>query len=106
MGILTSRLRYCQPHPPPFHRVPERDTGGGWTDVWKRRHFAWEYKGQRADLDTAFGQPRLYALALENPPLLIVSDMLQFRIRTNWTNSLTRQVDNMNRPGFSGDCFS
>jgi len=26
-------------------------------------------------------------LALENPPLLIVSDMLRFRIRTNWTNS-------------------
>ena len=36
------------------------DSGGGRTDVWKRHHFAWEYKGQRADLDTAFGQPRLY----------------------------------------------
>ena len=41
--------------------------------------FAWEYKGQRADLDAVFGQLRLYALALENPPLLIVSDMLRFR---------------------------
>ena len=28
-------------------------------------------------------------LALENPPLLIVSDMVRFRIRTNWTNSVS-----------------
>ena len=46
--------------------------------------------GQRADLDAAFGQLRQYALALENPPLLIVSDMLRFRIRTNWTNSVSQ----------------
>ena len=36
-----------------------------------------------------FGQLRQYALALENPPLLIVSDMARFRIRTNWTNSVS-----------------
>ena len=30
------------------------------------------------------------SLALENPPLLIVSDMVRFRIRTNWTNSVSR----------------
>ena len=41
-------------------------------------HFAWEYKGKRANLDAAFTQLRQYALALENPPLLIVSDMAQF----------------------------
>ena len=57
--------------------------------MWKRRCFAWEYKGKRADLDAAFNQLRQYALALENPPLLIVSDMAQFRIRTNWTNSVS-----------------
>ena len=28
-------------------------------------------------------------MALENPPLLIVSDMARFRIRTNWTNSVS-----------------
>ena len=51
-------------------------TGGdGWADVWKRHHFAWEYKGRRANLDAAFNQLRQYALALENPPLLIVSDI-------------------------------
>ena len=74
-----------------FERGARKDTGGdGWADVWKRHHFAWEYKGKRADLDAAFGQLRLYALALENPPLLIVSDMARFRIRTNWTNSVSK----------------
>ena len=74
-----------------FERGARKDTGGaGWADVWKRHHFAWEYKSQHADLDAAFQQLRRYALALENPPLLIVSDMLRFRIYTNWTNSVSR----------------
>ena len=77
-----------------FERGARKDTGGdGWADVWKRHHFAWEYKGKRADLDAAFGQLRLYALALENPPLLIVSDMLRFRIRTNWTNCVSKTYE-------------
>ena len=77
--------RYC------FERGARKDTGGdGWADVWKRHHFAWEYKGKHANLDAAFKQLRQYALALENPPLLIVSDMARFRIRTNWTNSVSR----------------
>ena len=76
--------RYC------FERGARKDTGGdGWADVWKRHHFAWEYKGKHADLDVAFNQLRQYALALENPPLLIVSDMARFRVRTNWTNSVS-----------------
>ena len=77
-----------------FERGARKDTGGdGWADVWKRHHFAWEYKGRRADLDAAFGQLRQYALALENPPLLIVSDMRRFRIRTNWTNSVSKSYE-------------
>ena len=77
-----------------FERGARKDTGGdGWADVWKRHHFAWEYKGKRADLDAAFGQLRLYALALENPPLLIVSDMQRFRIRTNWTNCVSKTYE-------------
>ncbi len=76
--------RYC------FERGARKDTGGdGWADVWKRHCFAWEYKGRRADLDAAFDQLRQYALALENPPLLVVCDMARFRIRTNWTNSVS-----------------
>ena len=73
-----------------FERGARKDSGGdGWADVWKRGCFAWEYKGRRADLDAAFNQLRQYAFALENPPLLIVSDMARFRIRTNWTNSVS-----------------
>ncbi len=76
--------RYC------FERGARKDTGGkGWADVWKRHHYAWEYKGKHKNLDAAFNQLRQYALALENPPLLIVSDMVLFRIRTNWTNSVS-----------------
>ena len=79
-----SGQRYC------FERGARKDTGGrGWADVWKRHCFAWEYKGKHKDLDAAFNQLRQYALALENPPLLIVSDMARFRIHTNWTNSVS-----------------
>ena len=73
-----------------FERGAQKDSGeGGWADVWKRNHFGWEYKGPHANLDTAFRQLRQYALALENPPLLIVCDLHRFRIRTNWTNSVS-----------------
>ena len=73
-----------------FEHGARKDKGGdGWADVWKRGCFAWEYKGKRADLDAAFNQLRQYALALDNPPLLIVSDMARFRLRTNWTNSVS-----------------
>ena len=73
-----------------FERGARKDGGGkGWADVWKRHHFAWEYKGKHKNLDAAFRQLRQYALALDNPPLLIVSDMALFRIYTNWTNSVS-----------------
>ncbi len=67
--------------------------GGGWADVWKRGFFAWEYKGKHANLDRAFDQLRQYALALDNPPLLIVSDMQRIRIVTNWTNSVSKTYE-------------
>ena len=65
-------------------------TGGGegWADVWRRGCFAWEYKGPRKDLDRAFSQLLQYSVALENPPLLIVSDMDRIRLHTNWTNTV------------------
>ena len=52
-----------------------------------RRAGRWPASRRQARLPEAFRQ---YALALENPPLLIVSDMARFRIRTNWTNSVSR----------------
>ena len=74
-----------------FEKGARKDSGGdGWADVWKRERFAWEYKSQGKDLDAAFQQLRQYALALENPPLLIVSDMRRFRIHTNFTNSVSQ----------------
>ena len=80
--------RYC------FERGARKDTGStGWADVWKRHHFAWEYKGRHANLDKAFAQLRQYALALENPPLLIVSDMERIRICTNWTNTVSKTYE-------------
>jgi type II restriction/modification system DNA methylase subunit YeeA len=74
-----------------FERGATKTTGGeGWADVWKRDHFGWEYKGKRKDLNAAFAQLQQYALALENPPLLVVCDMDRFRVHTNWTNSISQ----------------
>lgn len=73
-----------------FEKGATKTHGGeGWADVWKRGCFGWEYKGKRKDLNAAFAQLQQYALALENPPLLIVSDLDRFRIHTNWTNTIS-----------------
>ncbi|MCT2559708.1 class I SAM-dependent DNA methyltransferase [Tsuneonella sp. YG55] len=72
-----------------FEKGASKTGGGeGWADVWRRHCFAWEYKGKKKDLDRAFAQLQQYAIALDNPPLLIVSDMDRFRIHTNWTNTV------------------
>lgn len=72
-----------------FEKGATKTTGGeGWADVWRRGCFAWEYKGKRKDLRAAFAQLQQYAIALENPPLLIVSDMDRIQIHTNWTNTV------------------
>ena len=63
----------------------------GFADVWKRRCFAWEYKGNRRNLVEAYAQLKQYADALENPPLLIVSDMQEIRVHTNFTNAIAQQ---------------
>ncbi len=59
----------------------------GWADVWKRGAFAWEYKGPGAKLDAALKQLVTYALALDNPPLLVVSDRLVIEIHTHFTGT-------------------
>lgn len=79
------KSNYC------FERNVQKTTGGkGRADVWKRGHFAWEYKGQHKNLDLAYDQLMQYAASLENPPLLIVSDMEKFRIHTHWTNTVSK----------------
>jgi len=72
-----------------FERGAKKTGGGdGWADVWKRGCCAWEYKGKHKDLTAAFAQLQRYAIALENPPLLIVSDMDTIAIHTNFTNTV------------------
>lgn len=65
----------------------------GWADVWKRGHFAWEYKGRAANLTSAYQQLLQYKDALDNPPLLVVSDMERFVVRTNFTNTPARRIE-------------
>jgi hypothetical protein len=89
-------------HPTPAEADPEGDRftfeagakkrsgAQGWADVWKRGRFAWEYKGKHADLDKAYDQLLQYREALQNPPLLIVSDIETIRIHTNFTNTVKK----------------
>lgn len=73
-----------------FEKGATKSTGGnGFADVWKKGCFGWEYKGPNANLNAAYAQLQRYAVALENPPLLIVSDTKTIIIRTNWTNSVS-----------------
>jgi MmeI, N-terminal domain/MmeI, helicase spacer domain/Pentapeptide repeats (8 copies) len=60
----------------------------GWADVWKKGCFAWEYKGPHANLDKAYEQLQQYRESLENPPLLVVSDIQTIKVHTNFTNSV------------------
>ena len=71
-----------------FEKGAAKQGGGdGWADVWKRRYFAWEYKGRHKNLDVAYKQLLEYREALENPPLLVVSDMDRIVVHTNFTNT-------------------
>lgn len=70
-----------------FERGAAKTGGGdGWADVWKRGCFGWEYKGPGKDLGAALKQLKLYQGALENPPLLIVSDMETIEVHTSFTS--------------------
>lgn len=71
-----------------FEKGATKTSGGqGFADVWYRGHFAWEYKGPDGDLVKAYRQLKQYVEALENPPLLVVSDLDRFEIHTNFTNT-------------------
>jgi len=66
--------------------------GRGWADVWKKGYFAWEYKGKGKDLGKAYQQLLKYRESLQNPPLLVVSDMEQIQIHTNFTNTVKQVI--------------
>ncbi|MBN8658104.1 MAG: class I SAM-dependent DNA methyltransferase [Anaerolineae bacterium] len=74
-----------------FEMGAAKTSGGqGWADVAKLGFFGWEYKGKDADLDKAYEQLLRYRDALQNPPVLVVSDINFIVIRTNYTNLPTR----------------
>ncbi|MCB9214460.1 MAG: type IIL restriction-modification enzyme MmeI [Candidatus Kapaibacterium sp.] len=76
-----------------FEKGAEKTIGNkGFADVWKRGFFGWEYKGKHKDLEAAYTQLLNYREALQNPPLLVVSDMEQILIHTNFTNTVKRVV--------------
>jgi type II restriction/modification system DNA methylase subunit YeeA len=80
--------RYC------FERGAEKVGGGdGWADVWRKGCFGWEYKGKHKDLNAALRQLQAYALDLQNPPYLVVSDMARIIVHTNWTNTVSRRIE-------------
>src|SRR6266849_471958 len=75
-----------------FEKTTKKIGGkAGFADVWKKHCFAWEYKGKRRNLVEAYAQLKGYADAFENPPLLIVSDMQEIRVHTNFTNTIAQQ---------------
>lgn len=79
--------RYC------FERGASKTGGGdGWADVWRKGCFGWEYKGKHKNLDAALRQLQAYALDLQNPPYLVVSDMERIIVHTNWTNTVSRKL--------------
>ena len=63
-------------------------SGQGWADVWKKDCFGWEYKGKGKNLQAALKQLQGYALALQSPPLLIVSDLETIVIHTAFRNAV------------------
>ena len=70
--------------------VKEKRGESGFADVYYEDHFAIEYKAPNRDknLDDAFRQLQRYHRQLKIPPLLIVTDIENWRIHTNFTNTV------------------
>lgn len=66
--------------------------GGGFADVWKRGCFAWEYKGKHGNLDKAYQQLLQYHESLDQPPLLVVSDIDNIIVHTKFVGTAKRTV--------------
>ncbi len=67
---------------------PEAERERGFADVWKKGCFAWEYKGKKKNLDTAYQQLLRYRESLLNPPLLVVCDFDRYVVRTNFNGTV------------------
>lgn len=73
---------------------PLTKSGGkaGFTDVWYKDRFAWEYKskGKYPTLDAAYNQLRLYQEDLDNPPVLVACDIANYEVHIAYTGYRTR----------------
>lgn len=82
--------------------VTKTGTGQGFADVWKRGCFALEYKAPGKSLEGALRQLMMYALPLDNPPLLLVSDRLRIEIHTHFTGTPSEKhvilLEDLTRP--------
>lgn len=67
--------------------------GQGWADAWKKGFFGWEAKGTGKDLDRAYAQLKMYSDSLQNPPLLVVTDLKRIVIHTNFTNTVKETIE-------------
>jgi very-short-patch-repair endonuclease len=73
-----------------FEYGMKKDSGGqGFADVFYEGHFAIEYKGagRHKNLNEAYNQLKQYRENLNNPPLLIVCDIENWEIHTNFNNA-------------------
>ena len=64
--------------------------GAGFADVWRQHIFAWEYKGKGKNLEDAYRQLQLYKEDLDNPPVLVVSDIENIEIHVVFTGYPTK----------------
>jgi hypothetical protein len=98
--IDVCRMLGCQPpdasgldaggNPYAFEYGVQKNLGGqGFADVFYGGHFAIEYKapGKHKDLKAAYQQLLQYREKLNNPPLLVVTDIENWEIHTNWPNT-------------------
>ncbi len=60
--------------------------------MWLKGHFAIEYKGKHKGLSVAYWQLLRYHDALENPPLLVVTDPERYEVHTKFDRTV-RRVD-------------
>jgi hypothetical protein len=93
---LCSVLRVDSPDDPENycferHFRKKGDDSSGYADVWKRGCFAWEYKAPKGDLRKALDQLLRYAHALDNPPLLVVSNRDVIEVHSHFTGQTSQR---------------
>ena len=75
-----------------FEQSLKQESGRGRADVYYENHFAIEYKAadKYKDLNAAYQQLLQYRENLNNPPLLVVTDINHWEIHSNFPNTQKR----------------